>query len=85
MPICVGVMCEMCECVYLLAHPDSARRIQKTDKADPYPPYELRCACKAVRGFDRSKMLPYRVSDEACSKGYAGRDQYEAMPNRKLK
>jgi hypothetical protein len=82
MPICVGVMCEMCERVYLLAHPDTAKRVQKTYKPDPYPPYELKCACKAMCGFDRTKMLAYRVSDAACSRGYAARDQYEAVPYR---
>jgi len=78
-------MCEMCERVYLLVHPDTAKRIQVTGQPDPHPPYELKCVCRAVRGFDRTKMLPYRVSDVTCSRGYAERDQYEAMPNRKLK
>ena len=78
-------MCEICERVYLLVHPDTAKRIQVIRQPDPHPPYELKCACKAVLGIDKTKMLPYRVSDVTCSRGYADRDQYEAMPSHKLK
>ena len=85
MPICVGVMCDSCERVYFLAHPDTLQRIQVTGQPDPLPPYELKCVCRAVRGFDRTKMLPYRVSDVIRSRGFAERDQYEAMPGHALK
>jgi hypothetical protein len=85
MPICVGVMCESCERVYLLAHPNTAQRIQVTGQPVPLPPYELKCVCKAVRGFDRTKMVPYRVSDVTYSRGYGERDHYDAMSSHTLK
>src|SRR6516165_2983719 len=55
MPISVGVMCENCERVYFMAHPDTAKRIRVTGRPDPNPPYELKCFCRAVRGFDGTK------------------------------
>ena len=80
MPICVGIVCEICERLYLLAHPDAPKHIQLTGLPDPHPPYELKCICRAVRGFDRTKMFAYRVSDMTYARGYAERGQYEAIP-----
>jgi hypothetical protein len=85
MPISVGIMCEKCERVYFLAHPDAAEWVRATHQPDPHPPFELKCECRAVRGFDRAKILPYRVSDVARSRGYADRDQYEAQVAKKSK
>jgi hypothetical protein len=84
MPICVAVMCEKCERVYLLAHPDSAKRIQFTPRSDSQPAYRLTCMCKQERYFDRAQTLAYRVSEYTCSRGYAERDEYDAIPNQKL-
>ena len=75
-------MCEKCERIYLLPHPDSAERIEFTPRSDPHPPYRLTCVCKAERRFDKRQTLPYRVSEFACVRGYAGRDEYDAIPNR---
>ena len=84
MPIRVAVMCEKCERIYLLAHPDSAKRIQFTARSDPHPPYRLTCICKVERYFDAAQTLPYRVSDYTCSQGYADRNEYFPVPNQKV-
>jgi hypothetical protein len=84
MPIRIAIMCEKCERIYLLAHPDSAKRIQVTPRSDPHPPYRLTCICRMEGYFDRTKTLPYRVSESACSRGYADRDEYDAVPNQKF-
>ena len=83
MPITVGVMCEKCERIYLLAHLDSPKRIQFTPGSDPHPRYRLTCICKVERHFDSAQTKPYRVSGYACSKGYADRDEYDVIPNQK--
>ena len=84
MPIRVAVMCEKCERIYLLAHPDSAKRIQFTPRSEPRPPYLLKCMCKVERYFDRAHTLAYRVSEYSCSRGYADRDEYDAIPNQRF-
>ena len=84
MPIRVAIMCEKCERIYLLAHPDSVKRIQFTPRSDPRPPYRLTCMCKVERYFDRAQTLPYRVSEYTCSRGYADRNEYDALPNQKF-
>ena len=85
MPIQVAIMCEKCERIYLLAHPDSAKWIRFTPpQSDSHPPYRLTCICKGERSFDRAQTLPYRVSDYICTLGYAGRDEYDAIPGQKL-
>jgi len=68
-------MCEKCERIYLLAHPNSAKRIQFTPGPILGPPYRLTCMCKMERFFDRAQTLPYRVSESTCSLGYADRDE----------
>lgn len=84
MPIRVAVMCEKCERIYLLSHPDSVKRIQFTPRSDPQPPYRLTCMCKVERYFDRAQTFPYRVSEYTCSRGYADRNEYDAVPNQKF-
>jgi hypothetical protein len=84
MPIRVAVKCETCERIYLVAHPDSAKRIRYTPRPDLHPPYQLRCLCNVDQYFSRAQILPYRVSDYACSRGFAERNQYETLPNRQF-
>ena len=62
-------MCEKCERIYLLAHPDSAKRIQFTPGSDRRFPYRLTCMCKTERYFDKGQTLPYRVSEYICIRG----------------
>jgi hypothetical protein len=71
MPIRIAVMCEKCERIYLLAHPDSAKRIRFTPRSDPQPPYRLTCVCRMERYFDLAHSFAYRVSEDACTVGYA--------------
>jgi len=84
MPVRIGIMCEKCERIYLLVHPDNAQRIQFDPASDPHP-YRLKCACRAERRFDKAQALPYMVSERSCDSGYADRDEYYAVPNRKSK
>lgn len=84
MPIRVAVMCEKCERIYLLAHPDSAKRIQFTPRSDTRLPYRLTCMCKTERYFDKGHTFPYRVSGYTCLRGYADRDEYHAIPNQNV-
>jgi hypothetical protein len=84
MPVRVGIMCERCERIHLLVHPDSAQRIQFNSTADPHP-YLLKCSCKAERHFDRTQLLPYMVAERSCDSAYADRDDYYAVPHQKSK
>jgi hypothetical protein len=70
-------MCEKCERIYLLAHPDNAQRIQFT-RSEPYP-YRLKCLCRAERHFDHAQLLAYMVSERVCDDGYADRNEYYAV------
>ena len=77
-------MCEKCERIYLLAPPDSAKRVQFTPRSDPRPSYRLTCICRMERYFDKAQTLPYRVSEYTCSRGYADRGEYDAVLNQNL-
>ena len=77
-------MCGKCERIYLLAHPDNAKRIQLTAQSESRLAYHLTCMCKGERYFDRAQILAYRVSEYTCSRGYAERDEYHSIPNQKL-
>src|SRR5262249_55007437 len=81
MPIRVAVICGKCERIYLVAHPDSGKRIQFIHRSGPHPPYLLTCTCKTQRFFDRTHTLPYGVSDDTCSRGYADRGEYYTVPS----
>ncbi len=83
MPIRVAVMCERCERIYLLAHPDNAKRIRFTPRSGTHPPYRLTCMCRVKRYFDKGQTLAYRVSEDTCSRGYADRAEYDAIPARR--
>jgi hypothetical protein len=84
MPVRIGIMCEKCERIYLLVHPDNAQRIQFDPASEPHP-YRLKCACRAERHFNRVQVLPYMVSERSCDSGYADRDEYYAVTNQKSK
>jgi hypothetical protein len=84
MPVCVAIMCENCERIYLLAHPENVNRIRFDPRFDTHA-YILKCMCQSERRFDKTQTLPYRVSDTVYGLGYASRDQYEVMPNAKSK
>jgi len=79
MPVRVGIMCEKCERIYLLVHPDNAQRIQFDPHSEPHP-YRLMCLCRAERHFDQAQLVPYMVSERVCDDGYADRDEYYSVP-----
>jgi len=75
MPIHVGISCERCGKVHFIA---TSKRIEfgQNDKS-----YRLACMfpCGAIRYFQKEQMLPYAVSDDVFSRGYAERNEYEPM------
>ena len=76
MLVAMGISCGKCGRVYLVAHPDEARRMQY-DESDPIrPTYKLTCHCSGVRYFDKREMLPYSVSPYGVKRGYANRGDY---------
>ena len=85
MPIQIAIMCERCERIYLLAHPDMSKWIRFAPmRSDSHRPYRLTCICREERSFDRAQTLPYRVSEYTCTLGYADRDEYVAIPSQRL-
>ena len=80
MPIRIGIICENCERVYVIAHPKNEEHIQFNQHSDPRPPYRLKCACRTERHFGMDQTLPYRVSEFVCSRGYADRHEYNPIP-----
>ena len=59
-------MCEKCGTVYLIAHPDSIRRISRNAGSRRVPGmYTLACPlpCGATRSFHKSEMKAYSVSE----------------------
>ena len=84
MPIRVAVRCAQCERIYVLAHADTAKRIRRTPRSDLRSVYCLRCThCNVDQYFDQAQILPYRVSDLAVIRGFAERNHYDAVPNRR--
>ena len=84
MPVRVGIMCEKCERLYMLAHPDNAQRIHFDPTSDSHP-YRLRCFCKAERHFGKTQISPYMVAERSCDRSYADREDYYAIPDHKSK
>jgi hypothetical protein len=84
MPIRFAIMCEACERIYLVAHPERAKWIRFTPGSAPQPPFRLTCICRAERYFDSPQTVPYQVSESICGQGYAERDEYGAISHAKL-
>jgi hypothetical protein len=85
MPIRIGIVCENCERLYLIAHSENAEHIQFNPSSDPHLPYRLECTCRAERHFQMRQTLPYRVSESVCSRGYADRHEYDGIPIQRTK
>jgi hypothetical protein len=85
MPIRIGIVCEKCKRLYLIAHSHNAEHIYFNQRSDPRSPYRLKCACRAERDFDLGQTLPYRVSESVCSRGYADQDEYDGIPLQRTK
>jgi hypothetical protein len=82
MPVRIAVRCESCERIYLLAHPNSAKRIRfALPNSDS--PYQITCACRAKRYFNKSQILACHVSEFACLRGYADRGEYDPITRRR--
>ena len=81
MPIQVGVMCENCGTVYLTAHPDSIKRINRNVGSSKAPGmYTLACLCGTIRSFHKTEMKAYSVSKSDCERGAAKRGDYREQP-----
>ena len=81
MPVRVGIICGKCERIYLLVHPDNAKRIQYDPRSDPHP-YRLKCICRFESHFAKTQVLPYMVSEPASDSADADRDEYYAIAKR---
>jgi hypothetical protein len=83
MPIQVGVMCEKCGTVYLIAHPDALKRISRNPQSEASGMYTLTCPfpCGTIRSFHKNEMKPYSISDHSRERGFAKKSDYhEQLP-----
>ena len=78
MPIHVGIMCELCRTVYLIA---TWRGIAPSDRDRGLFKLVCNSPCREAKEFRSDAMLPYRVSEDAFSKGYAREGEYELIPS----
>lgn len=80
----IAIVCQNCERIYLLAHPDRAKWIRFESDINPEWAYRLVCVCGTRRLFGRSHILPYGVSEDACRRGYAELGNYDMLPSPKV-
>ena len=76
MAVAMGICCGECGRVYLVSHPDNARRIRYDDSDPVGPSYKLTCECSFVRFFDSRELLPYSISACCVQRGCAHRGEY---------
>jgi hypothetical protein len=76
MPIQIGIMCERCGRVYVVATSKRIRRDKRLG-AD----YRLTCEspCGAIRYFTKNELQPYVVSAYVVKRGFAERNEYEPV------
>ncbi len=76
MPIHMGIMCDACRTVYWVA---TWRGISASDRDRDV--FRLACKppCPEVKEFRTDSMRPYRISEDAFSRGYAREGEYEAV------
>ena len=76
MPIHMGIMCDACRTVYLVATWPGITLSQK-DKGI----FIVACKrpCPEVKEFRGDAMRPYRVSEDAFGKGYAREGEYQVV------
>ena len=74
MPIHMGIMCDACRTVYLIA---TWRGIAPSERDKGI--FEVACKppCPEVKEFRTDAMRPYRVSEHTFGKGYAREGEYE--------
>lgn len=76
MPIHMGIMCDACRTVYLVA---TWRGVTPSDRDREI--FRLLCKppCPEVKEFRTDSMRPYRIPEEAFSSGYASEGEYEVV------
>ena len=77
MPIHVGIMCDTCRTVYLVA---TWRGITPSERDRGILTVACKPPCPDVREFRKEAMRPYRVTEDAFSRGYACEGEYEGIP-----
>ena len=80
MPVAMGIACELCGRMYLVAHPHNAHRIRFDSKAIVDQSYRLTCDCSEVRFFHKREVAPYRISSYINRRGYGDREEYQQIP-----
>lgn len=68
MPIHMGIMCDMCRTVYVVA---TWRGITPSERDRGIFTVACKPPCPEVKEFRTDAMLLYRVSEEAFGRGYA--------------
>lgn len=76
MAIHMGIMCEACGMVHLVAMSPGIE-LSRTTGGN----YQLTCkpSCSVIRYFRKDEMRPYRVSDDVFNRGYAEVGEYELV------
>ncbi len=77
MPIHMGIMCDACRMVYLVA---TWRGITPSERARGIFAVTCKPPCPEVKEFRTDAMRPFRVSDDAFGRGYACEGEYEQIP-----
>jgi hypothetical protein len=76
MPVHMGIMCEVCRTVYLVA---TWRGITPSDRDKEIFRLVCQSPCPEVKEFRTDAMRPYRISEDAFSGGYAREGEYELI------
>jgi hypothetical protein len=77
MPIHLGIVCDACRTVYLIA---TWRGVSPSKKDKGILTVACKPPCPEVKEVRTDAMLPYRVSEAAFSRGYAREGEYALIP-----
>jgi hypothetical protein len=81
MPVAMGIVCQSCGRMYLVAHSANANRIVFPSKTTAISPsYRLTCDCSEVRYFHKREVTPHRISAYINRRGYGDREEYKQIP-----
>jgi hypothetical protein len=76
MPISMGIICEKCGILYLIASKANNHHINCLPRIASPGLFTLKSSCRAVRSFHRGDLTPYSVSTPVYARGYAERGEY---------
>jgi hypothetical protein len=76
MPVHMGIMCELCRTVYLIA---TWSGITPSDRDKEIFRLACKSPCRELKEFRSDAMRPYRIAENAFSSGYAREGEYEII------